>query len=85
MRCQSICPENKKYKSSVINKDKFSETETGLILKGFPFEELPEKLQLKLSKLSLKRYYEHLSRNIKVLIENENILKDKKIYHVKSQ
>jgi len=85
MRCQSICPENKKYKSSVINKDKFSETETGLILKVFPFEKLPEKLQLKLSKLSLKRYYEHLSRNIKVLIENENILKDKKIYHVKSQ
>jgi epoxyqueuosine reductase len=85
MRCQSVCPENKKYKSSLINKDKFSEAETGLILKGFPFEELPEKLQLKLNKLSLKRYYKHLSRNIKVLIENANIRKDKKIYHGKSQ
>jgi len=70
MRCQSICPENLKYKSAVINKDKFSKAETGLILKGIPFEELPEKLRLKISNLSLKRYYKHLPRNIKVLIEN---------------
>jgi len=72
MRCQNICPENKEYKSAVINTDMFSETETSLILKGLHFEELPEELQLKLSKLSLKRYYKHLSRNIKVLIEISN-------------
>jgi epoxyqueuosine reductase len=69
MRCQSVCPENLKYQSSVINRDKFSETETSLILKGFPFEELPVNLQLKLNTLSLMRYYKHLARNIKVLIE----------------
>jgi epoxyqueuosine reductase len=72
MRCQSICPENNEYKSAVINKDKFSKTETSLILKGIPFEELPGKLQMKISNLSLERYYKHLSRNIKVLIENGN-------------
>jgi len=71
MRCQSICPENIKYRSSVLRKDKFSETETNLILNGFPFEELPENLQLKLNKLSLKRYYKQLARNIKVLIESD--------------
>jgi epoxyqueuosine reductase len=71
MRCQSICPENIKYQSSEENKDKFSETETSLILKGFPFEKLPANLQLKLHKLSLKRYYKHLARNIKVLIESD--------------
>jgi len=72
MRCQSICPENIKYQSSVIHKNKFSETETNLILNGFPFEGLPANLQLKLNKLSLKRYYKHLARNIKVLIESDS-------------
>ena len=72
MRCQSICPENIKYKSSMIHEDKFSETETSLILNGSHFEELPANLQLKLDRLSLKRYYKHLARNIKVLIENDS-------------
>ena len=71
IRCQRICPENIKYQPSVINKHRFSETETSLILKESPFEELSASLQIKLTKLSLKRYYKHLSRNIKVLIENE--------------
>jgi epoxyqueuosine reductase len=72
MRCQNICPENKEYKAAKINTDEFSETETSLILKGLLYKELPEKLQLKLSKLGLMRYYKHLSRNVKVLIENGN-------------
>jgi epoxyqueuosine reductase len=71
MRCQITCPENKEYKSVLVKENFFSETETNLILKGSPFEELPEVLQLKINNLSLKRYYKHLSRNIKVLIENE--------------
>jgi len=71
MKCQNICPENKKYKSVMINKENFSKTDTNLILKGIPFEELPEKLQLKINNLSLLRYYKHLPRNIKMLIENK--------------
>jgi len=71
MKCQDICPENVKYKSARIIKESFSETETTLILQGVPFEELPEKPQLKISNLNLERYYTQLSRNIKILIENE--------------
>ncbi len=72
MRCQSICPENLQYPSSVLHKDTFSERETNLIWNGYPFEELPADLQLKLNKLSLKRYYKQLARNIKVLIKRES-------------
>jgi len=71
MRCQNICPENKNYISVVSNKEKFSKTETSFILQGIPFEELPEKLQLKISNLSLLRYYKHLPRNIEILVENK--------------
>lgn len=71
IRCQISCPENKEYKSTRVHEDDFTEIETGLILNGIPFEELPENLQLKLNKLSMKRYYKQLSRNIKILIENK--------------
>ena len=71
MRCQDICPENKNFKSVMLKKENFSKTETNLILDGIPFEELPERLQLKISKLSLLRYYKHLPRNVKILIENK--------------
>jgi epoxyqueuosine reductase len=71
MKCQNICPENKAYQSPGIYKDGFSESETNLILAEMPFEELPEKLQLKIKNLSLKPYYKRLSRNIKVLIEKK--------------
>jgi epoxyqueuosine reductase len=68
MRCQNICPENKKYNSVIKNKDEFSKTETSLILKGIPFEELPGKLQLKINNLCLKSYYKHLPRNLTALL-----------------
>ena len=71
MRCQNICPENKKYKSVLVKENIFSERETSLILKGSPIEELPEILQIKISDTGIERYYKQLSRNIKVLIENE--------------
>jgi epoxyqueuosine reductase len=63
MRCQNICPENRPYKPVLRNKEEFSKTETGLILEGIPFEQLPGKLQLKLNNLSLLRYYKQLPRN----------------------
>jgi epoxyqueuosine reductase len=72
MRCQSICPENLQYPSSVLHRGRFSETETNLILEGPPFEELPADLQRKLNHLSLKRYYTQLARNIRVLIERDS-------------
>jgi len=69
MKCQDICPENKDYKSVKVNENDLLESETTLILKGIPFEELPEPHGQKINDLSLKRYYKQLSRNIKALIE----------------
>ena len=71
MRCQNICPENKKYKSVMQKKEEFTKTETNLILDAVPFDQLPEKLKHKLIDLSLLRYYKHLPRNVKMLIENK--------------
>ncbi len=71
MKCQSVCPENKKYKTPVKSKIEFSATESDYILNEIPFKEIPEELQLKINNLSLKYYYKHLSRNIKALIENK--------------
>jgi len=71
MRCQNICPENKKYKSAQVQDTIFSERETSLILKGSPFEKLPEVLQRKISDLGIKRYYKQFPRNIRVLVEKE--------------
>lgn len=70
MKCQNICPENKPYKTALNNNVEFSEPETSLILEGISFEHLPEKLQEKICNLSLQRYYKYLSRNIKILIDN---------------
>ncbi len=73
IKCQNVCPENRKHKSVMTKKEDFSKIETGLILSGIPFEELPEKLQQKLDDLSMQRYYKQLPRNIKILIENKMI------------
>jgi epoxyqueuosine reductase len=71
MRCQSVCPENIKYKFTPVSGESFSKRETNLILKGTPLEELPEKLQLKIDNMGIQRYYRHLPRNINMLIDNK--------------
>lgn len=71
MRCQNVCPENQKFKSVSEEEIIFSETETNLILKDTPYDELPEKLKLKVNHLCLERYYKQLSRNMRVLVEND--------------
>jgi epoxyqueuosine reductase len=70
MKCQSICPENIKYKSALVYHDEFSEEESSMILKGVSYELLPEKLRVKINDLCLKHYYAHLSRNIAALVRD---------------
>ena len=76
MRCQNICPENIEYRSARVSAESFSETETSFILKGIPYEELPEKLKLKLGNLSLQHYYKLLSRNITLLFEKNKTIEN---------
>ncbi|HCT30321.1 MAG TPA: hypothetical protein DIW31_06230 [Bacteroidales bacterium] len=70
IKCQDSCPENKSNISASRLKEKFSESETQMILKNTPFENLPDNLQMRIDDLCLKYYYKHLSRNIIPLIEN---------------
>lgn len=71
LKCQEICPENKRYYLKSKFKEEFNERETNLILNNIPYEELPEELQTKISNLCLTYYYKHLLRNISPLIENQ--------------
>jgi epoxyqueuosine reductase len=68
MKCQMVCPENKKYKIQTEFDEEFSQSETEMILDECPFEDLPEKLQDKINKLTLDGYYHVLSRNLDVLL-----------------
>jgi epoxyqueuosine reductase len=68
MRCQSVCPENKKYTSAKEYHDEFSEIETRFILNGIAFKNLPEELQVKLKNLCFEPCYVQVSRNLNVLL-----------------
>lgn len=68
MKCQTVCPENKNIKTETEFAEEFSQTETEMILNGYPFRKLPELLQLRIKKLCLDDYYNVLARNLKVLI-----------------
>ncbi|MEJ2544872.1 MAG: 4Fe-4S double cluster binding domain-containing protein [Calditrichaceae bacterium] len=67
MRCQSVCPENKKEVAIPEREVEFTESETRFILNNISFNELPESLQSKLYDLCLDRYYPQVSRNLKIL------------------
>jgi epoxyqueuosine reductase len=68
MRCQMVCPQNKK----IIQYDKqtidFSEAETSIILHKTPQEHLSKALAKKLIRFDLDEDYTLLGRNLSVLI-----------------
>lgn len=71
LRCQSICPMNKRRINKVADGPKFSESETGLLLRKIPFDKLPEVTRKKLIIISANEWYEVLARNLGVLIESK--------------
>ena len=68
MRCQMVCPQNKKF----IQYDKqtidFTEEETSIILHNTPREHLSKALAKKLIRFDLDEYYTELGRNLSVLL-----------------
>ena len=72
-RCQLICPVNRKYINDRSETFEFSEEETGILLSGGTFEQLPEELAQKIDKLNLRDYLSALPRNLKVLFSREDI------------
>lgn len=68
MRCQIVCPMDKKFlqtNEQIIN---FSEEEISIILQKIPYKNILPTLAKKLENLNLKEYYSLLGRNLKVIM-----------------
>lgn len=68
LRCQIVCPSNKRYIKNVDDIIEFDELETRKILGKTPLEELSEATYKKLEEISFIEDYDLLARNLKVLI-----------------
>lgn len=68
MKCQEVCPHNRKQKDIIDERISFDEKETGMILEGCAFESLPEATRNKISYMGLESYYGVLPRNIRLLL-----------------
>lgn len=69
MRCQEICPENRRVKEWVEQKGSFTEEETEWLLAGKAAEDnLPEATRKKLEDLDITEYKNLLQRNLGVLL-----------------
>ncbi len=72
-RCQLVCPVNRQYINDISETIEFTEEETGLLLSGVKFEQLPEELAQKIDKLNMRDYLSALPRNLSVLFSREGI------------
>jgi len=68
MICQQVCPENKKFLGWIEEGPEFSEEETGLILQGIPFDELPAEIVDKWKWLGLSEDFDVFPRNLRALL-----------------
>jgi epoxyqueuosine reductase len=65
MLCQTLCPENRQFKDTPVETERFSQTETDLLINGTPPDLLPTALRDKLSRVDLITSLEILPRNLK--------------------
>lgn len=71
--CQECCPGNKGQFADIAGEVDFSEEETELLLAGAKRESLPKELSEKLDRLGMNWFYESLPRNLKAMLENEEV------------
>ncbi len=69
MRCQIVCPANKKYIKNVEDLAEFDEIETRLILEKTPLHKLSKVTYEKLELINFIQDYDLLHRNLKVLLK----------------
>ncbi|MEN8614679.1 4Fe-4S double cluster binding domain-containing protein [Dehalogenimonas sp. THU2] len=69
--CQQVCPMNRELLDTAGTGAEFSETETGAILAGTPFEDLDPATRDKLRYFHLNTYYNILPRNLRLLLDRE--------------
>ncbi|MCG8482489.1 MAG: hypothetical protein MJA31_04200 [Clostridia bacterium] len=70
MKCQEVCPHNKKYLELIDYNIEFDEAETEKVLQKVDYSSLDMKTQKKIHQLGLIEYYDVLPRNLTLLVEN---------------
>lgn len=68
MKCQAVCPQNRKYVDQIDKRVHFNERETELFLSGSTYDNLPLETRNKISSINMEEYYEILPRNISLLL-----------------
>jgi epoxyqueuosine reductase len=69
MKCQLICPVNKRFVKWVEEGEDFNEAETELILNGVPLERIPPETAHKLGRGYMLEYLDLLPRNLRALLK----------------
>ncbi len=69
MRCQRVCPQNRKLNQWIGEEEEFSEEETILLLEGVSKDKLPDATLKKVENLSLVDYLSCLPRNLRVFFK----------------
>ena len=68
MRCQIVCPQNKKFHQKNTQSINFTEEETTIMLQNTPREHIPKTLAEKLIQFDIDEYYPLLGRNRSALM-----------------
>ena len=69
MKCQLVCPVNKRFIKWVEDGEDFKEAETQLILNGVPLDRVPPETAHKLNRCYMLEYLDVLPRNLRALLE----------------
>ncbi len=69
LRCQLVCPQNRKYRQMNTEPLVFTEEETMVLLENAPRERIPGTLSDKLSHFDIDEYYSILGRNLSALMK----------------
>jgi epoxyqueuosine reductase len=67
MKCQLVCPANKRFIKWVEEGEDFNEAETELILSGVPLDRIPPETAHKLKRCYMHEYLDVLPRNFRAL------------------
>jgi epoxyqueuosine reductase len=68
MKCQLVCPANKRFAKWLEQGEDFDETETELILKGIPADRMPPQTADKLRRACMLESLDVLPRNLRALL-----------------
>ncbi len=69
MRCQLVCPVNKRFTKWVEDGEDFNEAETELILNRVPLDRIPPETVHKLNRCYMLEYLDLLPRNFRALLK----------------